>query len=206
MKLLTVYSFNSKNMLSIGVWESCGVPLLGSCTMILSKALGKEFKVDYEVPIDTVHTHTHGRNPVCVASLAITTTTATGELIPVVLNKYKATVNIRPNHVNAGDFLEVLVQGYHRNITTCLHCLTDMFVFHYFKLCKSGNGLEIEWRKTFGYKPDSLPSLEAIKGALWLCYFCCFRHVKNLVVSHIVYCKFEFTVISISLNQILVYV
>ena len=80
---------------------------------------------------------------------------------------YSSTVDPCPQALQPSDFMEMLVQGYYclkfHKVPTCLHCLTDLRVWHIYKLCMTGADiLEIKWFKTFAYSGFT-PSSDDIK-------------------------------------------
>ena len=161
---IAAYYLSTQNFMNnVRLSEACGIPLLGYCMMglcsILNKALQREFRVEMEYTVAV--TLAAGKNPSSDASLVAITTPPK----PILLCEYKPTVDPRPASVFPRDLLEMLMQGYYCmaycGITECLHCLTDLSVWHTFKLRRGTPGpglIDIEWCKTFIYTgQESLP-------------------------------------------------
>ena len=146
----------ANNMLSMGSSEPCGVPLLGHSSVILCNIQNKEsstkkFAVLMEYSV--VSRPLPGKNPsVDAAVLSVVSNTQ-----PLLLYEYKPVVNTCTLFVNAQDLMELLVQGFYcscnKGISNLLHCLTDLYTWHYVMLSLnvSCQGLIIEWTKTFLY-------------------------------------------------------
>ena len=77
------------------------------------------------------------------------------------LYEYKPVVNPCRLFINAQDLMKMLIQGSYclrsKGITKLLHCLIELYVWHYFMLSLNENfqGLIIEWTYTFVYDSPS---------------------------------------------------
>ena len=134
--------------------ESSDIPLLGCSLSTVSKVLNtianvSSYQVIMEFPV--VKTTAPGKHPSTDA--AVVATIRDGR--PVLLCEYKPVVDFIPARIVSGDFIEILVQVYYcmksYSLRTCLHCLTDLQVWHYYKFSKCADVLEIEWVKSFKY-------------------------------------------------------
>ena len=157
-EIVVAYSKHDDNMLSMRSSEPCGVPLLGHSSVILCDLLNKEsstkkFAILMEYSVIT--TALPGKNP--SANAAVLSVVSNEH--PLLLYEYKPVVDTRRLSVNAQHLMELLIQGFYclrnKGVTKLLHCLTDLYVWHYFMLSlnESCQGLIIEWTKTFVYGP-----------------------------------------------------
>jgi hypothetical protein len=68
------------------------------------------------------------------------------------LFEYKPVVDLRPDAVNQGNIMEVLIQVFYclsqRNVHSIVHCLTDLTAWHYFKFLRRDKCQGIEWSHT----------------------------------------------------------
>ena len=155
----------SNNMLSMGSSEPCGVPLLGHSSVLLCDLLNKESstkKFALLMEYSVVTTALPGKNP--SADAAVLSVVSNNQ--PLLLYEYKPVVDVRRLSVNAQHLMELLIQGFYclrnKGITKLLHCLTDLYAWHYFMLSlnESCQGLIIiEWSKTFVYGSPLQPSV-----------------------------------------------
>ena len=71
---------------------------------------------------------------------------------PQLLCEYKPRINTSSTWVDSGHFVEMLVQGYyclksHGTLHECLHCLTDLRTWHYYRLTMNGSHFGVEYIK-----------------------------------------------------------
>ena len=153
--MVRLYLLFSSEMLELTRVESSGIPLLGCSLSTISKVLNtianaSPYQVVMEFPV--VKTASSGKNPSTDA--AVVATIKNG--YPVLLCEYKPVVNLIPERIVSGDFIEMLVQVYYcmksYSLRTCPHCLTDLQVWHYYKFSKCADMLKIEWVKSFKYE------------------------------------------------------
>ena len=162
-EIAAAYSKHSTNMCRMSS-EPCGIPLLGHSSVILCHLLNEEsstMKFAVHMEYSVVTTAMPGKNPSTDAALSIV-----NDHQPVLLYEYKSVVDTRRLSVNAQHLMELLVQGFYclrnKGIAKLLHCLTDLYVWHYFMLSlnESRQGLVVERSKTFVYgSPLQEPSV-----------------------------------------------
>ena len=130
-------------IIHIGEKEMSGVPLLGAILSYYVKALNLNLEGTFALDLEFVvleNCHTPGRKP--ASDVAILYKLGQGKLQPRVLFEYKPEVhddkNKVNNKVNGDQLIELLLQGHYcletYKMASCLCCLTDMQVWHYFLL------------------------------------------------------------------------
>ena len=130
--------------------EACGIPLLGVFVAHLAKTLTDttsfEILADMEFSVVT-HKLKSGVKPASDAAMVVALVYA---VKPVLLYEYKPVVDPRVDRIERKALIEVLLQGfyclYQHNVTTVIHCLTDLSQWYYFKLEKEKpSNMKIVW-------------------------------------------------------------
>ena len=96
-----------------------------------------------------------GANPASDGAVVAVLSQAHHRYKPIMLFEDKAVVDPRPEAVAERAILEALIQSlycfHYHNVTSILHCLTDLKMWHYFKLKENGAAHPvIEWYNTIG--------------------------------------------------------
>ena len=131
--------------------EACGLPLLGSFTIALVEGLKQLerswcFYATMEFPV-IVEKIKSGVKPACDAAVVAI---VDGNEKPLVLFEYKPAVHKRNDSLGQQDLMEVLIQGYYsvyqHDVSSIVHCLTDLEQFYYFKMEKAETRkMRISW-------------------------------------------------------------
>ena len=138
-------------MMELREREACGLPILGSFTIALVEGLEQLerswcFYATMEFPV-IVEKIKSGVKPACDAAVVAI---VDGSKKPLVLFEYKPVVHTRKYSLGRQDLMEVLIQGYYclyqHDVSSIVHCLTDLEQFYYFKMEKAEmRKMRISW-------------------------------------------------------------
>ena len=148
--------------------EASGIPLLGTMLAAFAQQwtkLRKEshVRVDMEFPV-VINSQKRGQKLSCDGALCATLVKYGGNPagpLPLALYEYKPTVDTRRLSVDPDHLMEVLLQGYHclcqYNLKSVIHCLTDLYQWYYFLLCREGSKVRCKWYTSFYWdSPDEV--------------------------------------------------
>lgn len=152
--------------------EASGIPLFGIFIMGIVRGLRQQihdFILWCDMEFVVYENKKRGTNPSTdTAVVAITTSSAMKTIEhPVILYEYKPVVGRDYLSVDPKDLMEVMIQAFYtmsvRNINHLLHCLTDMTVWHYFKMERSQKHIQVIWHHTILDNWQSMQAMPDIK-------------------------------------------
>ena len=184
-----VHSMFEKSMLGMHQKEASGVPLLAVFILNIVQKLNEQFvdlKFSADMEYTVMDTKRAGVNPSCDTAMVVTVLSQTDNQ-PIILYEYKPVVDPRGAFVNTRDLLEALIQGFYcvhfRKVKSIVQCLTDMHTWHFMKLNKQSNHINIEWYKSIKEDTPNVQTHVSFIGPIVTGLTQCSRLVSGLVSS-----------------------